>query len=62
MKWSLRLSVKLARAGARAALRRAAELSTQHAVKKMRRVDDWHDGPVGAMHAVDLISIDDRGA
>ena len=62
MKWSLRISVLLAKRGARVALRRAAALSSGHAARTHHRPGTWLDGPLGAPHAADLSSIQERGA
>ena len=61
MKWSLRVSVMLAKRGARVALARAAAISNNHVAGDHRRSAEWSDGPLGAMHAVDPISIHDTG-
>ena len=57
MKWTMRISVIIAKTGANVMLRRAAAISGAHAARRRNRSEDWHDGPLGAPHAEDLITV-----
>ena len=62
LKWNLRISVLLARRGAEVARSRAAAIAGRQAAQRLRRNADWDEGPLGAPHAVDLLTVPDRGA